>query len=152
MNAGVFSSKTEEWGTPAWLFDDLNQEFGFTLDVCATPENAKCPAFFTAESDGLEMDWDGVCWMNPPYGRNIGRWIRKALDASAKGSTVVCLIPARTDTRWWHDYVSQAEVRFLRGRLYFTRSGATVDRAPFPSAVAIFRPIPLSIERHHKGA
>lgn len=134
-----FSSKTYEWSTPQSFFDHLNAEFGFTLDVCATKENAKCAQFFTKEQDGLLQPWSGVCWMNPPYGREIGKWVRKALaSASASCATVVCLVPARTETAWWHDWVigGEAEVRFVRGRLRF--SGMTVN-APFPSAVVIFR-------------
>jgi len=82
--------------------------------------------------------WDGVCWMNPPYGRTIGKWMRKAYESSLTGSTVVCLVPARTDTAWWHDYAIKGEVRFLRGRLKF---GGSANSAPFPNAVVIFRPM-----------
>jgi phage N-6-adenine-methyltransferase len=132
-----FSSKSELWATPLDLFEELDREFGFSVDVCALPENAKCPRFFTPEDDGLSQPWHGVCWMNPPYGRNIGRWIKKAFDSSRQGATVVCLLPARTDTRWWHEYVVHAdEVRFLQGRLRF---GASSTGAPFPSAVIVFR-------------
>ena len=131
-----FSSQTNLWSTPQATFDKLNAEFGFTLDVCALPENAKCQRFFTPEQDGLAQVWSGICWMNPPYGREIGRWIRKAYESAQIGATVVCLIPARTDTAWWHDYVVKGEVRFIRGRLKF---GVQKNSAPFPSAVVIFR-------------
>lgn len=133
-----FSSKTDLWATPQDTFDALHKEFGFTLDVCATPENAKCPRFFTKENDGLAHDWSAdVCWMNPPYGREIGRWMRKAWQTALAGGTVVCLVPARTDTAWWHDFAMEGDVRFLRGRLKF---GGHQNFAPFPSAVVVFRP------------
>lgn len=133
-----FSSKTSDWETPQDFFDRLNSEFHFELDVCATPENAKCKRYFTPEVDGLKQKWTGVCWMNPPYGREIGRWVKKAYESAQEGTTVVCLLPARTDTSWWHDYCMKAdEIRFIRGRLKF--SGAK-HPAPFPSAVVIFRP------------
>lgn len=133
---GLFTSLSCEWATPQKLFDRLNQEFGFTVDVCATRENAKCARFYHQGDDGLLQDWDGVCWMNPPYGRHIGRWVRKAFESARGGATVVCLLPARTDTAWWHDYVMRGEIRFLRGRLYFGDGGG---RAPFPSAIVVFR-------------
>jgi phage N-6-adenine-methyltransferase len=137
MNTAVhFSSQRDTWETPHELFRTLDQEFGFTLDVCALPANAKCKRFFTPEDDGLTRPWDGVCWMNPPYGRDIGRWMRKAWHEHQRGVTVVCLVPARTDTAWWHDYAARGEVRFLRGRVRFV--GAR-HSAPFPSAVVIFR-------------
>ena len=133
-----FSSKTSEWETPQDFFDLLNSEFHFELDVCAKPENAKCPRYFTPEEDGLKQEWRGVCWMNPPYGREIGRWVKKAYESAKEGATVVCLLPARTDTSWWHDYCMMAdEIRFIRGRLKF---GGAKHPAPFPSAIVIFRP------------
>jgi len=132
-----FSSKTDLWATPQDFFDKLNAEFGFTLDVCALPENAKCERYFTQLDNGLEQTWQGICWMNPPYGREIGLWVRKAYESSLNGTTVVCLLPARTDTSWWHTWVKDgAEVRFIRGRLKF---GGSKNSAPFPSAVAVFR-------------
>ena len=133
-----FSSATDMWSTPQEFFDQLDSEFGFTLDVCSTHENAKCDQHFTESEDGLSQVWDGVCWMNPPYGRTIGKWMRKAYESSLTGATVVCLVPARTDTAWWHDYAIRGEVRFLRGRLKF---GGSINSAPFPSAVVIFRPM-----------
>src|ERR1043165_5064373 len=136
-----FSSATDLWATPQDFFDRLNKRFGFTLDVCATPENAKCADYFTAEQDGLAQDWRGVCWMNPPYGRAIGHWMRKAYESSLAGATVVCLVPARTDTRWWHDYAMRGEVEFIKGRLKFGSAKAT---APFPSAVVVFHDHPTT--------
>ena len=131
-----FSSATAEWSTPQHLFDELDREFGFDLDVCATAGNAKCSRYFTQTTDGLAQEWRGVCWMNPPYGAGIGAWVRKAYESSLLGATVVCLVPARTDTRWWQDCCTRGEVRFLRGRLSF---GGTETSAPFPSAVVVFR-------------
>lgn len=134
-----FSSATDLWSTPQKVFDDLNAEFHMTLDVCATADNAKCGAYYDKEADGLAQDWSGKrCWMNPPYGREIGKWVQKAAQGGAQ--TVVCLLPARTDTRWWHDYIQdKAEVRFIKGRLKF---GDCKNSAPFPSAIVIFNPQP----------
>ena len=133
---GLFSSTTDEWETPAELFATLDAEFRFDLDVCADAGNAKCARYFTREDDGLAQEWAGACWMNPPYGREIGRWMAKARDSAAAGAVVVCLVPARTDTRWWHDHAAHGEVRYLRGRLKF---GGASAGAPFPSAVVVFR-------------
>ena len=134
INQGMFTSTTDQWATPQDFYDKLNEEFGFTVDVCALPENAKCNVYFTPEIDGLKQDWLGVCWCNPPYGRGIGEWIKKASQSEA---TVVCLVPARTDTAWWHDYAMKADdIRFIRGRLKF---GGSKNSAPFPSAVLVFR-------------
>lgn len=133
-----YSSKTDEWETPIDLFEDLDKEFGFTLDVCAIPHNTKCNKFYSPDDDGLTQNWSGVCWMNPPYGRSIDKWMSKAVDSAKAGATVVCLVPARTDTAWWHDYATQAqEIRFVRGRLRF---GGGDANAPFPSAIVVFRP------------
>lgn len=144
MNKSLLSTKHMDYETPQEFFDSLDKEFGFDLDVCALPDTAKCARYFTPDDDGLAQDWSGHCWMNPPYGRQIGRWIQKAYEESKKGALVVCLIPSRTDTRYWHEYVMKGEVRFLQGRLYFRRGGE-VGRAPFPSAVVIFRPGPKII-------
>ncbi len=133
-----FSSKTEEWATPQAFFDELNKEFNFNVDVCATKQNAKCKQFFSKESDGLKENWTwygGWKWMNPPYGREIGKWVKKASEMR----DTVCLLPARTDTRWFHDYIykkKNVEVRFIKGRLKF---GDSKNSAPFPSMVVIFR-------------
>lgn len=129
-----FSSATDMHSTPQDFFDKLNTEFGFTLDVCATSENAKCERYYTKQDDGLSQPWSGSVWMNPPYGREIWRWMKKANEAAKEGATVVCLVPARTDTKWWHEYVIQHEVRFIRGRLKF---GGAKNSAPFPSAVVV---------------
>jgi phage N-6-adenine-methyltransferase len=135
-----FSSKTDLWATPQHVFDALHHEFRFDLDVCASPQNAKCPRFFTAAENGLAQEWTGSCWMNPPYGRGVlERWMKKAADSSAAGATVVALVAARTDTSWWHEQVMAraAELRLVRGRLKF---GAGNAPAPFPSAVVVYRP------------
>lgn len=136
LNQGLFSSRTDMWETPQHVFDELNQEFRFDVDVCATKENAKCATFFSPEMDGLKQEWEGTCWMNPPYGRQIHLWVKKAYESSLKnGVTVVCLLPARTDTKWWHDYCMEGEIRFIKGRLKF---GDGKNSAPFPSAIVIF--------------
>ena len=134
-----YSSKTNEWSTPQAFFDELNKEFNFTLDPCATSENAKCTKYFTVEDDGLKQDWSkDVVFMNPPYGREIKYWVQKAYEESLKGATVVCLIPARTDTAYWHDYIfgKADDIRFIKGRLKF---GGSKNPAPFPSAIIIYK-------------
>jgi phage N-6-adenine-methyltransferase len=131
-----FSSASDEWATPQELFDGLAWVYGgFTLDPCATAGNAKCKRFFTREDDGLSQPWTGKVFMNPPYGRQIGRWVRKAFEESRDGAFVVCLLPARTDTRWWQDYATRGHIYFLRGRLRF---GNATNAAPFPSAIVTF--------------
>ncbi|MBR8661146.1 adenine methyltransferase [Brevibacillus sp. NL20B1] len=134
----MFSSATDLWPTPQDFFDELNREFHFTLDPCATHDNAKCSTYFTKEDDGLVQEWaPHTVFMNPPYGREIKRWMQKAYEESLKGATVVCLVPARTDTAWFHDYVyGKAEIRFVRGRLKF---GNAQNSAPFPSMIVIYR-------------
>jgi phage N-6-adenine-methyltransferase len=137
MNRGMFSSSSCEWETPREFFDAVNDVFHFSLDVCATRANAMCGRYFTKADDGLSREWRGVCWMNPPYGREISLWVRKAYESSLEvGTVVVCLLPARTDTKWWHDCViAHAErIRFIRGRLRFSGKGP----APFPSALVVF--------------
>ena len=134
----MFSSDTDMWATPQSFFDSLNKVFRFEVDVCAIAENAKCKTFFSPDVDGLSQEWNGVCWMNPPYGREISAWVKKAyLSAKKNGATVVCLLPARVDTKWWHDYCSGGEIHFIKGRLKF---GSSANSAPFPSAVVVFRP------------
>lgn len=130
-----YSSETDEWETPQELFDLLDREFKFALDVCALDSSAKCPNYFTPQDDGLGQEWTGTCWMNPPYGSAIGRWVEKAFVSAEAGATVVCLVPARVDTAWWWDWCRFGEIRFLRGRLKFGASGTS---APFPSAVVVF--------------
>ena len=136
VHKSLYSSATDEWETPQWLFDALHHEFGFETDVCATADNAKCKRFYSKDDNGLIQDWSGTCWCNPPYSE-IGRWLKKAYISSRHGATVICLIPARTDTAYWHNFVMQAEVRFIRGRLRF---GDAANPAPFPSTVVVFRP------------
>lgn len=131
---------TVEWETPQELFDELDREFHFELDVCATEQNAKCKRYFSPEVDGLSQKWFGVCWMNPPYGQQTGKWIKKAYESAQDGATVVCLIASRTDTRWWHDYVMKGEIRFLRGRVRFRSVDKKIGSPPFASTVVIFRP------------
>ena len=133
-----FLSNNNEWETPQYLFDKLNNEFNFTLDPCCSIANKKCSKYFTMVEDGLKQTWKGeTVFMNPPYGREICKWIKKAYEESLNGVTVVCLIPARTDTSYWHDYIfNKAEIRFLRGRVRF---GDGKNSAPFPSAIVIFK-------------
>lgn len=131
-----FSSKTDMWATPQWLFDKYNDVYQFDLDVCATAENRKCMDFISPEQNGLTTPWYGKCWMNPPYGREIIKWMEKAYNESLNGFTVVCLVPARTDTKWWHEYAMKGEIEFLRGRLKF---GGHKNSAPFPSAIVVFK-------------
>jgi phage N-6-adenine-methyltransferase len=131
-----FSSKTDLWATPQSFFDKYNSIYNFTLDVCATKDNAKCKDYFTEEQNGLEQNWTGICWMNPPYGREISKWMKKAYESSLQGATVVCLVPSRTDTNWWHTYAIHGKIEFIKGRLKF---GDSKNSAPFPSAVVIFK-------------
>jgi len=129
-----FSSKSEEWATPQDFFEQIDKEFHFNLDACATAENAKCDKYYTKEQDGLSQEWNGIVWCNPPYGRSIGMWVKKAYESK---TTVVLLVPARTDTKWFHDYVlGKAEVRFVKGRLKF---GGCKNSAPFPSMLVVYR-------------
>lgn len=133
-----FSSKTEEWATPQAFFDELNAEFKFNLDPCATRENAKCTKFYDKKDNGLIRNWHRMrVFMNPPYGRTIGKWVKKA--SEVRGGVVVCLLPARTDTRYFHEYIyknPRATIRFIKGRLKF---GDSKNSAPFPSMVVIFK-------------
>lgn len=133
-----FSSATDEWATPQDFFDKLMATYRFTLDVCATAENAKCADFYTKDDNGLTKYWAGRCWMNPPYGRDIKYWVKKAYESARNnGALVVCLLPSRTDTAWWHDYVlPYGEVTFIRGRLKF---GGAKNSAPFPNAIVVFK-------------
>lgn len=135
----LYSSKEEKWATPQDLFDKLNDEFHFTLDVAASPDNAKCPVYFTEEQDGLAQSWEGyTVWCNPPWCRKTGAWVKKAWEEHQRtGCTVVMLLPSRTDVRWFHDYIlGKAEIRFIKGRLKF---GGSKNSAPFPSIVVIYR-------------
>ena len=134
----MFSSKDQTWETPIDFFNLINEEFNFSLDVCAEEETAKCKNFFTKEMNAFNYKWEGVCYMNPPYGREIGKWIEKAYVESLGGATVVCLIPARTDTKYWHEFIfpHAHEIRFIKGRLKF---GNSKNSAPFPSALVVFK-------------
>ncbi|MCF6376928.1 phage N-6-adenine-methyltransferase [Nocardioides KLBMP 9356] len=140
INEGMFTSDRLDWATPQGFFDLVAREFPFTLDAAASPNNAKVNTFYTEADDALAQPWPGIVWCNPPYGRGIGKWVHKGWSESQTGSTVVMLIPARTDTSWWHEYVMcAAEVRLVRGRLVFGQGEAT-SNAPFPCALVVFRP------------
>jgi phage N-6-adenine-methyltransferase len=129
-------STTDQWATPQKFFDAWNALRGpFDVDVCANESNAKCAVYFDEAMDGLKQQWVGKCWMNPPYGRNIGKWMKKAYESAGDGTIVVCLVPARTDTKWWHDYAIKGDITFIRGRLKF---GTATNSAPFPSAIVVF--------------
>lgn len=139
INKGMLSSNSVEWETPLDFFLGMNRGYGpFDLDVCATKKNAKCDKYFTKRDNGLEQKWYGKCWMNPPYGKEIKLWMKKAYTEVQLGNAtcVVCLVPARTDTAWWHDYAMKGKVMFHRGRLKF---GGAKNSAPFPSAVVVFK-------------
>lgn len=138
LNKALYSSNSEEWATSQAFFDELNREFHFTLDPCATPENAKCSHFFTRDENGLAQSWRGeTVFCNLPYGRGVKEWVKKAHEESLKGATVVLLIAARTDTAYFHDFIyGKHEIRFIRGRLHFNNSKSP---APFPSMVVIMR-------------
>lgn len=135
----MFSSKTDMWSTPDDLFQKLDNEFHFDIDVCATKENAKCKQFYTPEDDGLSKIWGGSAWCNPPYGRTVGKWVEKAHSEQVAGNTVVMLLPVRTDTKWFHEHIYKqdgVEIRFIKGRLKF---GGAKNPAPFPSMIVVFR-------------
>lgn len=131
-----FSSKTDQWATPQHFFEELNKEFNFSLDPCADSSNHKCTKYFSKEDDGLKQSWSGHnVFCNPPYGRTIGAWVKKCAEES-KSALVVALLPARTDTSWFHNYIyKRAEIRFIKGRLKF---GEQKNSAPFPSMIVIF--------------
>jgi phage N-6-adenine-methyltransferase len=135
----LYSSATDEWPTPRPFFAKLHRRYGFTLDPCATPENATCPLYFTKEQNGLLQNWGTHrVFCNPPYGRAIGQWARKCFEASQLGALVVLFVPSRTDTKWFHDWVQgKAEVKFIRGRMRFGNAEAS---APFPSMLAVYSP------------
>ena len=134
-----FSSEKDDWETPQDFYNELDLKYKFTLDPCASHATAKCEKYFTVDDDGLSQDWSKeIAFMNPPYGRGIGEWIQKAYEESRKpGTVVVCLIPSRTDTKYWHDYCMKAsEIYFVKGRLKFSGHKSA---CPFPSAVVIFK-------------
>lgn len=135
-HVAAFMSEKQDWATPQAFFDYWNETYQFTLDAAASHDNAKCDRYFTEDDDALTKDWDGVVWCNPPYGHGIGKWVRKGYEESQKGATVVMLIPARTETQWWHSYVMKADhIVLIRGRMRF---GDSTINAPFPSCVVIF--------------
>lgn len=147
MNRSMLTSNSENWTTPDDLFAELDQVFDFTLDPCASRENAKCARFFTKKQDGLAQDWGREkVFMNPPYGRELPRWMKKAYEASLQGALVVCLVPARPDTDWWWNFATKGLIHFIHGRLKFggaTKSGK-LESATFPSALVIFYPADLT--------
>ena len=137
----MLSSKKMDWGTPQGFFDELNKEFNFTLDPCSTKETAKCKKYYTKEDNGLDKDWSNeVVFVNPPYGREIKDWVKKCSEESKKQNTlIVMLIPARTDTKYFHDYIyHKADIRFIKGRLKFVGDQKGSGSAPFPSMLVIF--------------
>lgn len=138
ITKGLMSSNTDEWATPKKFFEELNKEFSFTLDPCATKLNYKCNKYYTKEENGLIQDWSKEkVFMNPPYGREIGKWVEKAYNESKNGALVVCLLPARTDTKWFHNFIYEKhEIRFIKGRLKFNDGKQS---APFPSMIVIMR-------------
>ena len=144
----LFRQVSDEWSTPQWLFDALHGEFGFTLDPCSSDVNVKCTRHFTVLDDGLSKDWGAErVFMNPPYSA-CEDWMRKAFDAASRGATVVCLMPSRTDTEWWHRYAMTGEIRFLKGRLKI--GAANTVTAPFASAIVIFRPPDFRLYHYDK--
>jgi len=137
INKGMLSSNTDQWATPQKFFDECSATYGpFDIDVCADATNTKCIIYFDKATNGLTQIWTGKCWMNPPYGRGIGEWMKKAYESAGNGTVVVCLVPARTDTKWWHDYAIKGTVTFIKGRLKF---GDATNSAPFPSALVVFK-------------
>lgn len=137
MTAYMPKAKSYEWETPPHIVDPLNNEFGFTLDVAASDLNTKCKKYFTKEIDGLAQEWTGRCWMNPPYGQDLNHWMKKAFESALRGVLTVCLVPSRTDTRWWHSFAMHGEIRFIKGRIKFV---GTAHPAPFPSVVIVLDP------------
>lgn len=139
MNPVHYSSKTTEWETPDALFAQLDAEFHFTIDPCATKKNAKCERFYTKKDDGMSQSWAGeIVFLNPPYGNAVKWWVKKCHDEAQKyGKVIVALLAARTDTKWFHSYIyGKAEIRFLKGRVTF--KGAP-HPAPFPSMIVVWR-------------
>jgi phage N-6-adenine-methyltransferase len=141
-NNGRYNGNGREWITPPEVFDPLHAEFAFTLDPCATAASAKCPRFFSEAENGLEQSWAGErVFMNPPYGREIYAWTRKAREEAERGALVVGLLPASSDLAWWHDdVVGRAEVRYIRGRVRFLTDGPYRASGFFASVVVIWHP------------
>ena len=141
----LFSSNSVEWETPRWVMDLIREEFDLGLDVCASPQNAQCDRFLTEKDDAIQEEWGGLAqgsavWMNPPWGRGIGRFVERAREQASKhGLIVVCLLPSSTDTRWWCDHVMRStQVRFIRGRLHFIREDGHTGPCTKGSAVVVF--------------
>jgi len=142
VNRGLFTSNRPDWETPPELIADLEREFGpFDLDPACWPHTAKAPKFYTPEDNGLAQPWFGKVFLNPPYGREISQWTAKAAEERARVEHIILLLPARTDTAWWHDHIipNASEIRFLRGRVKFLLDGESRMSAPFPSAVVVMR-------------
>lgn len=149
----LFSTGKGDHETPKWIIDWLDPVFHFKLDVCATAQNAKCTQYITPEMNAFRQNWGemsdgGACWMNPPYGRDVGKWIAKADYEAMHGATVVALLPARTDTKWFHKYCKNGTIIFLEGRLQFV---GTESAAPFPSMIVVFGPIEQEAFIHELG-
>lgn len=138
ITKGLMSSNTDEWATPRLFYEELNEEFNFTLDPCCTKENHKCEKYYTKEDDGLTKSWKNErVFMNPPYGKEIIKWVKKAYSENKEGTLIVCLLPARTDTKWFHEFIyKKHEIRFIKGRLKFNDGKQS---APFPSMLVIMK-------------
>ncbi|MPQ36945.1 adenine methyltransferase [Lactobacillus plantarum] len=144
INKALFTSNKEDWETPQDFYDRLNAKYHFEWDLAASDDNAKCSCYFTRDDNSLEQDWEGLSgnlFLNPPYGRELKLWVKKAATTGLKDKqNLVMLIPSRTDTSYWHDYIfNHAEIEFLRGRLKFEVDGVCGDSAPFPSALVIYK-------------
>jgi len=139
-NDGRWHNRGSDWSTPIELFSELNDEFHFTLDPCASDWNKKCDKYFTEKEDGLKQDWDkNIVFMNSPYGKVLNNWIKKAYESSLNGATVVCLVPSATDTEWWHKYALKGEIRFLRGRPRFLTKEGNWQNTFSPSVIIVFK-------------
>lgn len=138
--AAAMTSNRDDWETPQALYDELDAKYHFTLDAASSDSNAKCPRHLTKEDDALAVGWDGeTVWLNPPYGRDMARWVEKASAEAGRGTRIVMLVPARTDTRWFHDHIyHKARVEFIRGRLKYELGGRSQQSAPFPSMLVYF--------------
>ena len=139
INKGMMTSNSNEWATPKLFYEELNKEFNFTLDPCSTDENHKCEKYYTIKENGLIQDWgENIVFCNPPYGTAIKQWVKKCYEENKKNNiTIVMLIPARTDTTYFHEYIyNKAEIRFIKGRLKFNDGK---NPAPFPSMLVIYR-------------
>lgn len=137
LNSGMMSTGKDDWETPPLLFSNLNKKFNFVIDAAANDNNAKTSRYFTEKTNGLTQEWNDTTWVNPPYGRSIIQWVAKAyLESVTNDIVVVMLLPARTDTKWFHDYVMLAhEIWFMRGRIKFVGAKSS---APFPSMIVVF--------------